>query len=497
MVRIADRETPEARTPRPGTTGRGRGELFLVAFLDVALVVGDLLALNLAFLASYFLRYVLEVGGEIPGEFDVSYVDYIPIQAAMTIIFFVTYVLKGMYRMPRGISWLGEISSTLSATSVGVMVLFATVSMARYPASSRALFIYFWLLSIVAIGLARLLHRLLTTALRRRGVGIQRVLVVGGQNALGRRIMHSIATERSQAVHVVGFVDLEPCSDFGRFRCLGSVNEIARLVHQEKVNEIVIALPAASHEQMLKIIDHCQRGGVSFRVVPDLYQMRLNRADVDTINGIPLITLSQTQIRGGNLLMKRVLDVVASLALLALLAPPMALTALAIKLDSRGPVLFRQTRIGKEGRPFTVLKFRSMKEDAEKALAQLLHLNEASGPIFKIKDDPRMTRVGRILRQTSIDELPQLINVLRGEMSLVGPRPPLPHEVDRYEDWHRRRLEVSPGMTGLWQVSGRSEVPFDEMVMLDIYYIENWSLGMDLNILLRTFPAVLRGGGAF
>ncbi|MHB1162663.1 MAG: sugar transferase [Chloroflexota bacterium] len=481
----------------PDPRERGRAELYLLAFLDAALAAGDLIALNFSFLAAYFLRYDLQLGGEIPGEFDVSYPDYIPVQAAMTGILLITYILKGLYRLPRGVSWIGEISSVLSATSVGVMLLFAAVSMARYPASSRALFIYFWLLAVVTVGLARLLHRLLAMTLRRRGIGVKRVLVVGGNNALGRRIMHSIATERITADQVIGFADLEPGDDFGRFRFLGTVQEIPRIVYDQRVDEIVIALPAASHDQMLRIMDHCQHKGVSFRVVPDLYQMRLNRVDVDSVNGIPLIAVSESQIRGGNLFVKRVLDVVASVAVLTLLSPLLLVVALAIKLDSRGPVLFRQTRVGRDGLPFTLYKFRSMRQDAEQQLEQLQALNEATGPLFKIRDDPRMTGVGRLLRRSSLDEIPQLINVLRGEMSLVGPRPPLPHEVEKYEDWHLRRLEASPGLTGLWQVSGRSEIPFDEMVMLDIYYVENWSLGMDLSILLRTIPAVLSGGGAF
>lgn len=468
-----------------------------LGFLNAALVLEDLLALNIAFVASYLLRYELEVGGEIPGEFDVSYPDYVPVQVAMVGILLVTYVLKGMYRFPRGGSWASELSAVFSATSVGVMILFAAVSMARYPASSRALFIYFWLMAAVAVGAVRLLHRVLLVTLRRRGIGVKRVLVVGGSNALGRRIMHSIATERSQAARVVGFVDLKHSSDFGRFRFLGTVDDIARVVREHGVSEIVIALPAASHEERQKVMDHCQQERVSFHIVPDLYQMRLHRVDVDAVNGIPLIAVSDPRIRGWNLLVKRALDVAISVVALTLLSPLLALIAVAIKLDSPGPVLFRQTRIGRNGVPFTLYKYRSMRKGAEEQLRQLLHMNEVAGPIFKIRDDPRMTRVGKILRRTSLDELPQLINVLKGEMSLVGPRPPLPHEVERYEDWHRRRLEVSPGMTGLWQVSGRSEIPFDEMVMLDIYYIENWSLGLDLSILLRTIPAVFSGGGAF
>jgi len=496
-VEVAEKDTLQPITVAPGASKQGGMGLPVDLLLNLALAAVDILALNTAFVAAYFLRYSLQIGGEIPGEFDVSYQDYIPVQAAMTVILLVTFVLKGMYRESRGATLVGEWSSLLSATSTGVMILFAAVSMTRYPASSRALFIYFWLLAIVCVAMARLLHRILTTSLQKRGLGVRRVLVVGGNNALGRRIMHSIATEQSVEAQVIGFVDLEDCDDFGRFRCLGTLKDTPRVVREQHVDEVVIALPAAFHEQMLKILDDCERMDVSFRLVPDLYQMRLNRVDVDTINGIPLIAVSQVRIRGWNLLIKRALDVTTSMLVLTLAAPLIALTALAIKLDSPGPVLFRQTRIGKGGERFSFLKFRSMRQDAEQQLAELMCMNEVSGPIFKIRDDPRMTRVGRVIRRISLDELPQLINVLRGEMSLVGPRPPIHHEVAKYEDWHLRRLEVSPGMTGLWQVSGRSEIPFDEMVMLDIYYIENWSLGLDLKILLRTIPAVLCGGGAF
>ena len=495
-MKLAEKSKLERASFVPGKQ-RHRSERLLISFLEVTRPAGDLLALNLAFLAAYFLRYIVQVGGEVPGEFYVPYQDYVPVEVAMTAIMMVTYALKGTYRLPKGSSWLTEASSILSSTSIGVMVLFAAVSMFRYPASSRLLFIYLWLLAVVLVSGVRLLHRLETIALRKRGVGIERILVVGGGNVLGRRIMHSIVTERSLVAQVIGFVDLDPCDDFGRFRYLGSVTDVPLIVEEQLVDTIVIALPAASHDQVLGIMDHCQRRGVKFRVVPDLYQMRLHRVDADTINGIPLIAVSESRIRGWNLLLKRLMDVSLAVLTLTMLSPVLGLIAMAIKLDSEGPVLFRQTRTGKDGHPFTLYKYRSMKQDAEKDLPLLWEHNEVTGPIFKIRDDPRMTRVGKWIRRASLDELPQLVNVVKGEMSLVGPRPPLPREVDKYEDWHLKRLDAPPGITGLWQVSGRSEIPFDEMVMLDIYYIENWSLGLDLTILLRTIPAVLTGGGAF
>jgi len=191
------------------------------------------------------------------------------------------------------------------------------------------------------------------------------------------------------------------------------------------------------------------------------------------------------------------MDVILSSLGLLLLAPFFLLVALAIRFDSPGPVFYRQRRVGKDGRPFGMLKFRSMRPDADRLLEQLRAQNEASGPLFKIRNDPRITRVGRIIRRTSIDELPQLLNVLRGEMSLVGPRPPIPAEVDKYEDWQHGRLRAVPGITGLWQVSGRGEVPFHDMVRLDLHYVRTWSLGLDLEILLRTPMAVLSSRGAY
>jgi exopolysaccharide biosynthesis polyprenyl glycosylphosphotransferase len=225
--------------------------------------------------------------------------------------------------------------------------------------------------------------------------------------------------------------------------------------------------------------------------------MSLNHVDIDDLGGIPLIGIKTVSIKGWNLALKRVLDAVLAALALALLSPLMLLVAILIRLDSPGPVIFRQTRVGRGGRPFTVFKFRTMREGAEREQEALTRLNEADGPLFKIKEDPRRTRLGVFLRRTSLDELPQFYNVLKGEMSLIGPRPALPSEVEQYQPWQRRRLETWPGLTGLWQVSGRSDRTFDEMVLLDIYYIENWSPLLDLKIALKTIPTLILGTGAY
>jgi len=273
-------------------------------------------------------------------------------------------------------------------------------------------------------------------------------------------------------------------------------------ITERKRNEENLArlasIVATSHEAIMRIVNHCRRDGVQFRLVPDLYEVSLGRLDMDTVSGIPLIGLKDPAIQGLNFLAKRAIDVVVSLAILILFAWFFVPLALLIWIEDRGgSPLYGQVRVGRGGSHFTMRKFRSMRPGADQELPELLEHNEAEGPIFKMRDDPRRTRIGAFMRRWSIDEWPQLWNVLTGEMSLVGPRPATPREVAQYEDWQLHRLDTLPGITGLWQVSGRSELGFSEQVLMDITYIENWSLGLDLRILLKTVPAVLSGKGAF
>ena len=264
------------------------------------------------------------------------------------------------------------------------------------------------------------------------------------------------------------------------------------------IDQVIITLPWQYHRKTVRLVADAEHAGVRARVVPDLFQLSLGGVDVEAINGVPLISIKESALTGFNQAVKRALDLTLGGLAMILVSPFWLAIAVGIKLDSPGPVFFRQERVGKDGKTFTVFKFRSMysgrRGTAGKAAAPT---TRPIGPFFKMKDDPRRTRMGRFIRKTSLDELPQLINVLRGEMSIVGPRPGLPSEVAQYQEWHRKRLEAQPGITGLWQVSGRSNLTFDEMVMLDIYYAENWSVGMDLRIMLRTVPQVLFGEGAY
>jgi exopolysaccharide biosynthesis polyprenyl glycosylphosphotransferase len=460
----------------------------------VALV--DLILINVGFGVAWFLRYRLQLGREVAAADFLPLTDYWGIEFILTVSLLLIYYINGVYGRRRRQGWVDEVSGIAQGALLGIAVMIVVVFYLRPFGYSRLVFI-FALLSIVALlAAARATERTWQGHLRRHGIGLRRVLIVG-EGPLGRLIMQNVVAQPELGLQVVGFVDDEPRPSIGRLQYLGRCVDVSRLVRELEVDEVLIALPTGSHRLISEILMACARQLVRFRIVPDFFELSLNQVDVTEINGIPLIGLRESTLRGGGRLIKRALDVVVAAFCLVFLSPLMLAIAIAIKLDSSGPIFVEQIRVGRSGQNFKFFKFRSMHDRADLELVKLLDQNEVDGPIFKMKNDPRRTRVGRWIRRFSLDELPQMLNVLRGDMSLIGPRPPFPHEVESYQDWHRRRLEVSPGITGLWQVSGRSELPFDEMALLDIWYIENWSLGLDLKIMLRTIPTVVFGYGAY
>jgi exopolysaccharide biosynthesis polyprenyl glycosylphosphotransferase len=466
------------------------------AVAAVALLLGDVLAALGGFYVAWFARYQLELGGDVEPFNYVEFEAYLPVGLALATLLVGVLFVRSMYRVPRHRSLPDEYGGVLLSTALATMTLYGATTFLRYPAESRAAFVYAWLFVSVGVMASRTLLRAIQGWLHRRGIGVEQVLVVGDNN-LGRMIMQGLTAMPHLGYRVAGFVGDSTAADFGRFRWLGTPEEIDRVIHSHGVDQVFIALPSESHAAILRIVDHCRHNNVRFRLVPDLYQMRLSQVDVEHVYGIPLIGMRELSIRGWNLIMKRMLDMTLSALSLVVTSVPMLIIAMLIKLDPPGPVLFRQVRVGKGGKHFVMYKFRSMHVGAEDQENDLIVHTITGGPTIKLTNDPRRTRVGTLLRRSSLDELPQLWNVLRGEMSMVGPRPPTPREVEGYEEWHHQRLEVSPGLTGIWQVSGRSTLTFDEQVVLDVYYIENWSLGLDLGILLRTIPAVISGGGAF
>ena len=480
----------ETRVPAAARRSRFRTRL--------AYLLADLLLVNLGFVLAFYLRYELRLWPESAEFVDAPLSAYYLAQAVLVVVALGVFARRGLYRLRRSQQWLDDVGVIVAGTTLAVSILVMVFYLFRPGITSRAMLFYAWGGIIVLLSGFRLVVRWVIAHRRRIGIGLARVLVVGAGH-VGKMVMQQIAGRPGLGYQLVGFCDdvaWAQSTPFGRFKCLGDVNGLGDVIDSHRVDEVVIALPSAEHEKILEIVSLCRQRGVEFRLVPDTFDLTLGTLEVDDLAGIPLIGLRETALRGFNLALKRAIDVVLAGAALIAAAPILALVAIAVRLDSPGPAFLPQYRVGKNG-PFKIYKVRSMYQGADARKAELEDRNEAGGRIFKMKNDPRRTRVGRIIRKLSLDELPQVWNVFKGDMSIVGPRPPLPQEVEQYDEWHKRRLEVTPGLTGLWQVSGRSDLPFDEMVMLDLYYIENWSLGLDLKIILQTIPAVVSMRGAY
>lgn len=461
--------------------------------------LADALLINLSFYIAYWMRYDLHWPKVVAPENRVPYTVFLPVALVLTLLLLVVFTVEGVYQQRRGRSWLDEIYAVFSGTATGIVLMMAMTFAVQRVYYSRFIFLMVGAVLVVFLGLERWLLRLVRAERRRRGYGIRRVIIVGA-GKVGRSVMQNIVARPELGYRVIGFVDDNPDkgrTNIGRFKALGALENLPRIVSQEAIDEVIVTLPWMYHRKILSIVRQCERHDVRARIVPDLFQLSLNQVDVEDLGGIPLLSLRETRVGGWLWWVKRALDFATALIGLVVAAPLMLLIALAIRLDSPGPVIFSQTRIGKGGRPFTCYKFRTMHLGAEKEKTNLTDRNEAQGALFKIRNDPRLTRVGRVLRRLSLDELSQLYNILKGDMSLVGPRPPLPEEVNEYLEWHKKRLETWPGLTGLPQVSGRSNLTFDEMCLLDIYYIENWSPALDTKIVLQTIPKVILGEGAY
>jgi exopolysaccharide biosynthesis polyprenyl glycosylphosphotransferase len=378
------------------------------------------------------------------------------------------------------------IASLFQATVV--VMLFAIVEGEQF--SSYYIFYGSLLFALVYVSSFRYLFEKATGAILRMGGYHRRAILVGTGSHI-EAVAHAL---KGSEIHPVGFVSLAPRPANG-IKDLGPLEQIEH--HFGEIDEVLITDPDFPQERALALIDTCHRHGVRVRVAPSTMEILMDRVEFVPGQTLPLFELKPPVFDGLDFVLKRAFDLVVSTMLLIVLSPFLLLIALAVKLTSRGPVIYRSLRPGIGGETFACLKFRTMYQNADARQEELEPHNEAGGPIFKIRGDPRVTPVGRFLRRWSFDELPQLLNVLRGQMSLVGPRPLPMRDYDQLDDWHRKRYLVLPGMTGLWQVSGRSELDFDELVRLDFLYLERWSIFLDLSILLKTIPAVVRAKGAW
>lgn len=478
-----------------------------VTLLPLVRAITDLLLTIAGFIAAYYLRYIWQIGGDVTAEDFRPLHSFLPLVALLATILLTVYTVRGLYHLPRWTSFLDEASIVMSGALTGFSVLIVLVFYARQFYFSRLIFLYALGIVVFLLLARRLASHALHAWMRARGRWVDRVVVLGAGPA-ARRIMGALIGQPQLGYEVIGFVEDTPLpADWAvatqravmRPRHLGAYRDFAEVVRRHDIDEVIVALQPTAHEQLLWALEQCRRLRVPFTLVPDLFELSLDRVEIYQLNGLPLISVKDGGIRGLNFALKRAFDLLLATLFLVLALIPFAIISLLVKLDSPGPLILGQTRVGRGGRTFTCYKFRSMFKDADKQKEVLARSEEYSGDrvMFKLRDDPRRTRVGRWLRRTSLDELPQLFNIVKGDMSLVGPRPAVPEEVAKYEPWHRQRLDAMPGLTGLWQVNGRSNLSFDEMVRLDLYYAEHWSLWLDLKILLRTIPAVLTARGAY
>ncbi len=447
--------------------------VFVRVLLSVAV---DALAIWLAFWLAYLLRYRYEVGGEILWFNHRAFADFHGRIALFTLFCLGIFLVRGVYRLSSWTTLLDEMGSIAGSVTIAMGGLILTAYLSQFS-PSRLLFVYAWALAIGLLFLVRVARRQLREALWARDIGVRRVLIVGN-GMTGRRLMQVLLATPSMGMRVSGYVDQGPARTVltagtargvMRARHLGTLDDIPSILDRNPIDEVILALPSEGHGRVLEIGNWCRTAGVPFRIVPDLLQLSLDRVQLDEISGVPIIRLREASIRGVHATIKRGMDLAGAVFLLIALAIPMALGVLTIRRSRATSVLQRRTMVGRCGVPFEQLRFApSERSDM--------------GP-------------GRAtwLQRSHLDGAPQLLNVLRGEMSLVGPRAQSPKSIERYQDWQRQRLLIDPGMTGLWFSNGHTDLTFDEMVRLDLFYAEHWSIWLDSKIMLRTLVALLRG----
>lgn len=453
----------------------------------------DMAMLGVAFPVAYFLRdeYLTGQGHLYP------IASYWPLFAATLLVWQLSAKLSGLYGRYRTSTIGAELRRLGRAFILLALIVAAAQFVWKRPDRelSRIFFALYYAAAFVLLAGNRVALRMTARAARRRGFNT-RTLAVVGTSDMAKGVIEALAVHPEWGYVFAGYVLENGDGAPPGARVLGHLDDLGRILEREVLDEVVIGARHARLERIEEALRLCEEQGVGVKLLLDFFPNSTSRIAVEELEGMPVLSFATAPNEVAPLAAKRVFDLVVSAVALVFLLPLFLGIALAVKLDSPGPVFFRQRRMGLNGREFWMWKFRSMCDGAEAMQPALAQLNEVSGPAFKSSQDPRVTRVGRWLRRTSLDEFPQFWNVVKGDMSVVGPRPPIPSEVSKYARWQRRRLSVKPGLTCTWQVSGRSEVDFDRWMELDLHYIDHWSLWHDLSIVLRTIPAVLLGRGA-
>jgi Undecaprenyl-phosphate glucose phosphotransferase len=459
----------------------------------LTLIFTDVVMASAAFVLAYWMRQWIP-WPEIAKDMG-ALSEYSGVVLAHVVSILVVFVFSRLYRITRMPSRIDEFYRVVGATTIGTLVGVALSSLVfkNSPLEldySRGMVIYGWVFTIVLLTIGRVIHAQIRSGLRERGWGRDRVLIVGTGD-VGIMIYHKIQSNPGMGYEVVGLIDANGQNSVPPgLPILGKAGDLAPLIREHEVDEVIIALPEATHQEILTLISECERGKVTIKVFPDVFQYMAGQVSIGDLGGLPLLTVRDIALRGWRRVVKRLMDITGAAFGLVFLSPLLLLMAMLIKLDSRGPAFYAQERMGLDGRPFMIFKFRSMRTDAE-----------ANGPGWTVENDPRTTRLGRLIRRINVDEFPQLINVLLGEMSLVGPRPERPvwvnqyrRSIPRYMDRHWER----GGMTGWAQVNGlRGDTSIPERIKYDLWYIENWSLLLDIKILIRQLFGFFRSPNAY
>jgi exopolysaccharide biosynthesis polyprenyl glycosylphosphotransferase len=499
---------------------------WVVPLVKTLLVCADTALATLSFTLAFYLRHHEAIfhrtahGSLAWARGFAPYAVLLPLVIPIRLILLRYY---GLYRVRGEFSFVEDMARVFKATAISSLLIVAATFMYRGGVAyrsfsySRAIFLLDFLLALASVGAVRMLLRAGQILVRRRGINLIPTLIVG-RGPEAALCIQEMRARPELGYRVIGIVDpvfgnvrvdTGSPSSFEGVPVIGDLQSLPEAIRESGANEVIISDPNVPGEALFDVmIQTGRRRGVEFRIAPTLLNCLPSKTEIDQVGSLPMVRLFRSPLSNSARLAKRGSDLfIASLALL-ILSPLWLLIALLIKLDSRGPVFYKQERVGMDGRVFLFYKFRTMQAGTDDTSHREFQRRYIKGqpdsnqgdderPAYKLRADDRVTRLGRILRRTSIDELPQLFNVLRGDMSVVGPRPPIPYEVESYELWHRKRLDMKPGITGLWQVSGRNRLPFDEMVRMDLYYIENWSLLLDVKIVLQTLPVMWRGEDAY
>jgi exopolysaccharide biosynthesis polyprenyl glycosylphosphotransferase len=467
--------------------------------LTIALTAVDLIMVLVGFQLAYNLRF--EAGINWLYRHDQSpFGLYLSLEFLLVPIWIIVFRVFGMYDFKHLFAGMQEYSRVFNACTFGMMIIIIFTFFYPSLMIARGWVVLSWLLITFCVLLGRFSLRRVVQRLRAQGRFLTTVLIVGG-NEEGQAIAAQLQASPTAGIWIAGFADDQLARGsqlLSGMRVLGPVDSVATLVHQHGIQEIIVASTALSREQLLQVFQSFGANeDITLRMSSGLYEILTTGVEVQEIGNVPLLSINKVRLTGGEMFLKRVLDLLISSLVLLLSWPLMIIIALAIKFTAPGPVFYRRRVVGVGGKLFDALKFRTMYTDADERLAQDPELRGQFETNYKLKNDPRVTPIGRLLRRTSLDELPQLFNVLRGQMSLVGPRMITSEERARYGKWRMNLSTVKPGITGMWQVSGRSDVSYEERVKLDMQYIRNYSLWLDLHLLWRTFPVVVKGHGAY